>query len=77
VIGFSGLTATASSSCERATGSTRLSLTIGGAAVTVPIAANSEVSLPGGSQRIINEQKPVAGGPTGSWSTPTPLRLRP
>ncbi|MEU9241201.1 choice-of-anchor P family protein [Streptomyces sp. NPDC048385] len=65
VIDVSGLTATASSTCARATGSTRLSLTIGGTAVTVPTAPNSEVSLPGGSRLIINEQQPVAGASEG------------
>ncbi|WP_234540137.1 choice-of-anchor P family protein [Streptomyces shenzhenensis] len=65
VIDVSGLTATASSTCARATGSTRLSLTIGGTAVTVPTAPNSEVSLPGGSRLVINEQQPVAGASEG------------
>jgi hypothetical protein len=61
VIGISGLSATARSTCTAATGSTKLTLTIGGAPVTVPTAPNSTIALPGGAKLIINQQTRVPG----------------
>lgn len=65
VIEVSGLTATSTSTCGAATGSTTLTLHIGGQAVTVPTAPNSELDLPGGTRLIVNEQLPVPGADFG------------
>lgn len=65
VIGVSGLTTTATSRCDGATGTTQLNLTIGGSAITVPTAPNSVISLPGGTRLVINEQQPVTGADKG------------
>ncbi len=65
VIGISGLTATSTSTCEAATGSTRLTLTVAGGPVTVPTRPNSTIPLPGGGHITVDEQAPVADADTG------------
>lgn len=64
VIGISGLTATSRSSCTATAGAARLTLTIGGAPVTVPTKPNSTINLPGGAKLIINQQTRIPGGLT-------------
>ncbi|HEY0808378.1 MAG TPA: choice-of-anchor P family protein, partial [Pseudonocardiaceae bacterium] len=56
VIGVSGLTANSVSTCTGTSGSTTLTLTIGGVPVTVPTAPNSVIGLPGGARLVVNEQ---------------------
>jgi hypothetical protein len=65
LIEISGATASSTSTCGSATGSTSLTLRIAGTPVTVPTAPNSEIGLPGGTRLIINEQQPVAGADNG------------
>lgn len=65
VIKISGLTATAASRCDAATGSTTLDLTIGGVATSVPTAPNSAIDLSGGGRIVVNEQQPVSGADDG------------
>jgi hypothetical protein len=65
VIKISGLTATSTSRCAQATGTTTLTLTIGGVPTTVPTAPNSGIDLPGGARLIVNEQQPVTGASAG------------
>jgi hypothetical protein len=65
LIEISGATASSTSTCGSATGSTSLTLRIAGTPVTVPTAPNSEIGLPDGTRLIINEQQPVAGADNG------------
>lgn len=65
VIELDGVTATSTSTCGSASGSTNLTLHIAGATVTVPTAPNSEIGLAGGARLIINEQAPVPGADFG------------
>jgi hypothetical protein len=64
VIEISGATATSTSTCGSATGSTALTLRIAGTPVTVPTTPNSETDLTG-AHLIINEQTPVPGADYG------------
>ncbi|MDI3390197.1 choice-of-anchor P family protein [Streptomyces sp. B-S-A8] len=61
VIEVSGLTATSTAQCDKAAGSTSLTLKIAGQPVTVSTEPNSELALDGGARLIVNEQKPVEG----------------
>ncbi|MCH5674972.1 choice-of-anchor P family protein [Streptomyces gilvus] len=65
VIEVSGLTATSSSECGKATGSTTLTLKIAGVPVTVSGDPNTEIPLVGGGRLIVNEQLPTTGADTG------------
>ncbi|HEV8558148.1 MAG TPA: sialidase family protein [Actinophytocola sp.] len=65
VISVSGLTATSTSNCTTAAGSTTLTLTIGGVPITVPATPNFRIGLAGGAQLIVNEQTPVPGADFG------------
>jgi hypothetical protein len=50
------LTTTATATCDALTGSTSLTLTIGGVDTPVPDAPNTVIDLAGGLQLTINEQ---------------------
>ncbi|WP_435212711.1 choice-of-anchor P family protein [Streptomyces sp. bgisy034] len=65
LIEVSGLTATSSSQCSTATGSTTLTLKIAGAPVTVSGDPNTEIPLIGGGRLIVNEQLPSTGADAG------------
>lgn len=65
VIGVSGLTATAASSCGQASGSTTLTLTIAGVPTPVPVGPNVSIGLAGGARLVVNEQTPVSGADRG------------
>jgi O-glycosyl hydrolase len=65
LIEISGATASSTSTCGSATGSTSLTLRIAGTPLTVPTPPNSEIDLPDGTRLIINEQQPVAGADNG------------
>lgn len=56
VIDIAGLTTTAAATCDDRTGSTSLTLTIGGVATPVPDAPNTVIDLAGGLRLTINEQ---------------------
>lgn len=64
VIDVAGLTTTATSTCGAATGSTSLTLTVGGTPVPVPDTPNAVVDLAGGVRLTLNEQTPTEGGVT-------------
>jgi uncharacterized repeat protein (TIGR01451 family) len=66
VIGVSGLTAKSVSTCTGTSGSTTLTLTIGGVPVTVPTAPNSVIGLSGGARLVVNEQTAVPGADFGT-----------
>ncbi|QNS07948.1 choice-of-anchor P family protein [Streptomyces xanthii] len=61
VVEVSGLTATATSSCTRQTGSTSLTLKIAGAVVDVPDTPDHTIDL-GLARLVVNEQKKTADG---------------
>ncbi|WP_406470107.1 choice-of-anchor P family protein [Streptomyces sp. NBC_01615] len=65
VIGISGLTASSTSTCQKATGSATFTLTVAGVPTTVPTAPNSTIDLGGGAKLVVNEQTPVAGADFG------------
>ncbi len=65
LIEVSGLTATSSSECAKATGRTTLTLRIAGVPVTVSGDPNSEIPLGGGGRLIVNEQLPSTGADSG------------
>ena len=75
VIGLSGVRAEAVARCGGATGSTRVTVTVGGAPVEVSGAPNSTVALPDGSRLVINEQRPVDGADQGVSVTAAHLIL--
>jgi hypothetical protein len=62
VIGVSGLTATATATCEAVSGATSLTLTVGGATVPVPTAPNTVIDVAAGVQLTVNEQVTSADG---------------
>jgi hypothetical protein len=64
VISISGLKAVSHSDCSSTSGSTTLTLTIGGVPVTTSLAPNSVIDL-GAAKLILNEQKPVPGADSG------------
>jgi hypothetical protein len=65
VLKVSAVRATSTSSCGSATGSTTVTLSIGGVPTTVSTAPNTRINLAGAAQLIINEQKPVNGADFG------------
>ncbi|MET9971441.1 choice-of-anchor P family protein [Streptomyces sp. NPDC006356] len=65
LIEVSGLTATSSSQCGKATGSTTLTLKIAGTPVTVSGDPNTEIPLVGGGRLIVNEQLPSTAADAG------------
>ncbi|TDW18860.1 photosystem II stability/assembly factor-like uncharacterized protein [Kribbella kalugense] len=65
VIEVSGLTATSTSTCTKANGTTTLTLKIAGKPVTVSDAPNSGIDLGGAARLVINEQVPVVGADHG------------
>ncbi|MET8243782.1 choice-of-anchor P family protein [Streptomyces sp. NPDC005202] len=65
VIGISGLTASSTSTCQKAAGNATFTLTIAGVPTTVPTAPNSTLDLGGGAKLVVNEQTPVPGADFG------------
>ncbi len=68
VIEIQGATATSMSTCGSggsASGSTQMTLRIGGKAVAVPTQPNSAIDIAGGARLVVNEQIPVDGADHG------------
>ena len=65
LVEVSGLTATSTSTCGTATGSTTLTLKIAGVPVTVSGDPNTEIPLLGGGRLLVNEQLPATGADAG------------
>jgi hypothetical protein len=64
VIKATGITATSQSRCGSASGSTTLTLFIGGIQQTLSLGPNSVIDL-GVAKLVLNEQKPVPGADSG------------
>lgn len=64
VIEVSGLTATSTSTCEKSSGTTTLTLKVAGEPITVTGAPNTGIDLGGAARLLINEQRTVENGLT-------------